>query len=196
MAKHTNKPKQLRPWDRQPWPKRGSKSAERLYASIGRALSSWEYFEADLGVIFSLLAARTVSTPARRAYYAVRTFEGRAEMLQAASEAFFAECANSELQDEFKALYKSAKLFAPRRNDIAHGVVDHFRRDPLLGARKRFKSFALYPSFANYKDRALDQMPAYCYSAVEIDHYCYEFRGLVFSGGHLVEGIRAEIISS
>lgn len=193
MAKKSDKPKEPKPWDRKPWPKRGNRTGMKLYAAVGRALSSWEGLERELGVIFSLLVAGSNTKSARRAYYAVRTFEGRSEMLRAASEAFFAERENIPLQDKFKELFSAAKSFSPRRNDIAHGAVNHFIRDPAVGPFKRFKTFALYPSFANYKDRALDSRPTYCYTSIEIDRYTFEFRGLIFSAGYLMEEISMEL---
>ena len=49
---------------------------------------------------------------ARRAYCAVRTFEGRAEMLRAASEAYFFTHPDSGLQERFKAVIKEAKTLS------------------------------------------------------------------------------------
>jgi hypothetical protein len=193
MAAKPREPNQMKPWDRAPWPKRGNRKAGRLYAAIGFALTSWEYYEDALGGIFALFVAGGRSKAAVRAYFSVRTFEGRADMLRAASQAYFSEHPNSELQQQFKAILSAATSFAPRRNDIAHGVVDQFRSDPASARPRRLKSFGLYPSYANFKDRALDQTPSYCYSSVEIDRYSDEFSALQMAAGFFQEGLRKEL---
>ena len=76
----------LKDWDRRPWPKEGDKDIATLYASIGRALSQWERFDGTLSLLFATMVAGEGTLAARRAYSAVRTFEGRMEMLRAASE--------------------------------------------------------------------------------------------------------------
>jgi hypothetical protein len=89
MTKSAPETKELDPWDRRPWPSRGDLSQNHLYASIGRALSESERAEASLTFVFSSFTLSPESKIVRRAYSAVRTFEGRAEMLRAASEAYF-----------------------------------------------------------------------------------------------------------
>jgi hypothetical protein len=74
----------LKPADRRPWPEVGDKSIEETYAAVGRALSNWERYEWVLSHLFSVIVSDTESEAARRAYGAVRTFEGRIDMLEAA----------------------------------------------------------------------------------------------------------------
>ena len=78
-----------KPFDRRPWPTIGDRELDITYAAVGRALSSWERFEGILSLLFSAFVVNMEREGARRAYSAVRTFEGRAEMLKAASEAYF-----------------------------------------------------------------------------------------------------------
>jgi hypothetical protein len=81
---------QQNPWDIPPFPTIGD--MEEDTASVGRALSSWELFECRLSRIFSGLTGRINGTsPAMRAYGAVLTFRGRADMIEAASEVYFLE---------------------------------------------------------------------------------------------------------
>lgn len=187
------KAKEPRAWDRRPWPSRGTRSVDKVYGAVGFALTSWEFYEADLGTLFSLFAAGRDSIAARRAYFAVRTFEGRAEMLRAASQAHFNEQPNDVLQQQFKDIIRDATSFSPRRNEIAHGVVTNFRTNPVLGPPRRMKSFALYPSFANFKDRAIDKTPSYCYSAADIAYYSDQFEELEMAVGFFEAGLRKDL---
>ena len=68
---------ELARWDRRSWPKRGDRSSRKLFAAIGAALTAWEYHESTLSDLFSMLVAGGKSIIARRAFSAVRTFEGR-----------------------------------------------------------------------------------------------------------------------
>lgn len=184
MAK-TSRPKELKPWDRRPWPKRGSGSLSKLYAAVGAALSEWERFEDELSRIFAALVSDPMSLPAQRAYNAVRTFEGRAEMLRAASEAYFVLWPNSSLQVSLKGLLRDAICYSQRRNDIAHGVVSYFEALPWPAyprwGKKPPKSFGFYPSNANFKDREIGGpggIPTYCLTVAELDYFLQEFRKL------------------
>ena len=119
-----NKPKVPRPWDRTPWPERGDDNINDTYAGVGRALSQWERYEAGLALLFSAVVAGIKTTAAMRAYSAVRTFEARVEMLRAASAAYFAKSPDEAVQKIFVEVVRDAACFSPRRNDIAHGVVE------------------------------------------------------------------------
>src|SRR5438552_17358888 len=122
MAKKEPKPKQMMPWDRRPWPVNGDADINKTYASVGLFLSQWERYEGVLSLLFSAFVSRSQNKAARRAYVAVRTFEGRAEMLRAASSAYFDEHPDEKLQEAFKTVVKEATCFCPRRNDVAYGV--------------------------------------------------------------------------
>jgi hypothetical protein len=183
MTKKPIKPKELNPWDRRPWPTSGTKSLSKLYASVGQTLSQWERYEDVLSRIFSALVTDGHTIPSQRAYTAVRTFEGRSEMLKAASAAYFTMWPNDKLQAEFKNILKDAKNYAPRRNEIAHGTVDHFEPWPIIrphrsGYRPK-ASYALYPSYANFKDRDITGVPSYCYTSPELDYFYRQFYNLM-----------------
>lgn len=183
MSKREAKPKELEPWHRRPWPKRGTRGLPKLYAAIGRTLSQWERYEHELSHLFATLVTDGYPTAAERAFSAVRTFEGRSDMLRAASEAYFYGWPNDKLQNEFKDIFRDAKGFSERRNEIAHGMVDHFEplpfpESPRYGGHRR-ASYALYPSSASFKTRALSGVPAYCYAAPELDYFYLEFRKLM-----------------
>jgi hypothetical protein len=161
----------LKPWDPRPWPRRGDDSIEVLYAAAGRALSQWERYEGALSLLFSAFVSTALTPAARRAYSAVRTFEGRVDMLRAAAEAYFAEKPDSDLLRQFKDILQDATNFAPRRNDIAHAFVDHFMSCSPGAMTCEDATYCLYPSDANSKDR----LPPYCFSSVELDYFFTEF---------------------
>ena len=76
-------------------------------------------------------------------------------MLKAASEAYFHESPNEAWLTSFKELFKASKNFSPRRNDIAHGVVDYFNVKLETSLREPGGGYALFPSYANFKDRKI-----------------------------------------
>lgn len=159
-------------WDRRPWPGAGDPTKEKTYEAVGRALSSWEIYEGILSVLFSVFVTPNLSTRGgMRAYHAVRTFEGRADMLRAASEAYFEEQPEESFLTAFKEILRSAKSFGPRRNEITHAAVGNFR--PLGG--EITDTFALYPSYASFKDRDLKNQASYCMTSAEIDYFSSQF---------------------
>jgi len=162
----------LKPFDRRPWPTVGDRELDTTYAAVGRALSSWERYEGVLSLLFSALVVNMERVGARRAYVAVRTFEGRAEMLKAASEGYFHEHPNEKFLNDFKEILKAAKNFASRRNDIAHGVVDYFSITMETDLRQPGGGFAMFPSYASFKDRSIENRPDYCYTSVELSFGC------------------------
>lgn len=185
MSKKIPKQPEVKPWDRRPWPGCGDAEMDKLYAAAGRVLSQWERYEATLALLFSGFVAGFDNKPARRAYSAVRTFEGRAEMLRAASAAYFDEHPDDKTLEAFKIILKEAVSFSQRRNDVAHGVVDfHYsetaltsgRSDPLLIVEN---GYGLYPSAASFKERSLANAPTYCYTSDELDYFYGHFLRLV-----------------
>jgi hypothetical protein len=148
---------------------------EKTYEAVGRALSSWEIYEGILSVLFSVFVTPNLSTRGgMRAYHAVRTFEGRADMLRAASQAYFEEQPETELQKAFKDILTHATAFAPRRNEITHASVGNFR--PAEG--NIADTYALYPSYASFKNRDLKSQAAYCMTSVELDYFSEHFHTL------------------
>jgi hypothetical protein len=165
----------LEPWDPRPWPKRGDDSIETLYAAAGRALSQWERYENTLSLLFSALVATALTPAARRAYHAMRTFEDRVCMLRAAAEGYFAEKPDPDLLTELKEILQSAANFAPRRHDIAHGVVDRYMPYPPGSTSPEDATYCLYPSGGCSSERDRDNLPAYCLTSAELDYFFSEF---------------------
>ena len=113
-----------------------------------------------------------------RSYSAVRTFEGRAEMLRAASGAFFyghGEGA-AHLLEPYKSVLRDATQFSQRRNDVAHGVVDYYRPEPPEPQPVPAPdSYALFPGYATFKERDLESVPSYCYTSNELEYFRQQF---------------------
>ena len=79
-------------------------------------------------------------------------------MLAAAAGASFDNTPDEELQGQFKTVFSSASCYSPRRNDIAHGVVDHFQTEDeydRYGYLPHKNTFALFPSIASFKERTV-----------------------------------------
>lgn len=158
-------------WDRRPWPSEGDPSREAIFTAVGHALTEWESHEGALSVLFAVFVSPILKTKAgMRAYSAVRTFEGRAEMLRAASSAYFASEPNETWQNEFKRILTRSLCFAPRRNEITHASVLKFEDSK--------ETFGLYPAYASFKERDLDNKPSYCMTSREIEYFASHFKSL------------------
>jgi hypothetical protein len=114
-----------KPWEQTEWPQQGDPSLEVTYTAVGRALSAWEVFEGHLSLLFAILVAPSGdSLPARRAYNAVRTFEGRLAMLRAAADIRLHVTTDKTAKALFDDIVKSgAQYCAPERNRAWHGIA-------------------------------------------------------------------------
>ena len=140
-------PKGSKPWDMPSLPKRGDRLRDDTFIAVGRALSQWEHFEGEIGLIYGILAGPLRETsPAIRAYGSVSSFSTRIDMINEASKAFFLRI-NPSIENEIKRLLDDAKQFATRRNEIAHGIVQ-----PYYSRGQTQSGYALGPSrFATRK---------------------------------------------
>jgi hypothetical protein len=197
MARKPPKEPKINSWDRRPWPVSGDSDPRITFAAVGEALSQWEHLEGIIALTFAaFVSADEDNLPATRSYVAVRTFEGRADMLKAASEAFFSDFPDEELLDGYKTFLANIKSFSTRRNEITHGVVDDFYRkisdDNFIlvpGA------FALYPTVASFKERTLEGRPSDCMTSNEITYYSTRFRGLLRPAIGLVRDVNMKRLS-
>jgi hypothetical protein len=125
------------PWDVPPAPGSGDSHEDAISLAVGRALTSWEFIEEALADIFAIFVKADVAdpekAPALRAYGSVITARGRADMLQAAGEAHFFSNQAPQLESDFKAVLRSYRGFAGRRNDVAHGRAGQDSQNPAHG---------------------------------------------------------------
>jgi hypothetical protein len=121
------------PFDRPQTLDRGSDTAEEVWLAVGRALTRWEQAETEIAWVFNALmqplpAPVATHEPGARAYAAVITFNGRQDMLQAASDAYFNEHFGTEPKNHYAQrvlnhLIKISRKLGARRNEIAHALV-------------------------------------------------------------------------
>jgi hypothetical protein len=179
-------PPQPKPWDMPPLPQRGDDERETTFAAVGLALSKWEYFEGYLGVLYAhLVNTQYSSSPAVRAYGVISSFSTRIDMLREASAAFFLGKKKENLRDGVTELLDKAKSFAPRRNEIAHGVVQAYFAKDDSGEYK--VGFAIGPSYfaARKKKLAINALTdnieirdAYAYTSKELRNFAAQFEEL------------------
>jgi hypothetical protein len=154
---------------------------ETTYTSIGRALSTWEWFEGHLAVAFRyfIRAPDPNNFAPLRAYGSVMAFGGRMDMIKAAADAYLAQTPNPEIEGALAVVYSKAIKFGPRRNEIAHGMVQPY--DDGQGHDSGYVLSASYYATNKRKVAALPTfrtMPTYEYSSVEIDAFERGFWGL------------------
>jgi hypothetical protein len=160
------------PWDIIPKiAPRGDPHEDDIFRAVGRALTSWEYVEEEWADIFAILVnadmASPKKTPAMRAYGAIPTARSRADMLDAAGEAYFYGKPNPQLQSEFESVLADYRGLMACRNNIAHGRS---------GPDSATGQWYLYPGLYNSKKYPLSGPLSYLYSSVEIGAFteCFE----------------------
>jgi len=161
------------PWERPAPVAVGDADNNTTYAAVGRALSNWERLEGYLSLIFSaMVGPGEEPLAASRAYGSVASFIGRNEMLWAAAEAYLSLHPDALLQASLETILKEAKKASPRRNEIAHGIVQ-----PLM-AMDRSITWALVPAYYATNKRNLDRSPKYAFSSIEIMGFGHKFNEL------------------
>ncbi len=158
----------LKPWDDRPRPKCGDKNVNTTYAAVGRALTQWEYLEAKLAELFSQLVGGEWSGdgapyhPAVRAYGSVLGSSARLTMIEEAAKAHFQWYPNPALEKRLKDVISiECRMFAGKRNNIAHGIVDlRFSNPPKLKL-----GHWLVPSLYATKKHPLQGPSAYAYTS-------------------------------
>ncbi len=172
----------------------GESDPDKLYLSIGRALSAWEWMEQSFAHLFGFFCGGEDTLPARRAYGAVITFRGRSEMLRSVAEAYFYSRPDHAMKDRFFALLNLASNFSARRNEIAHGIVTIAYFISTDGSPIRSPEKALEgarwllcpPDYATNKnvlipiaEQTIGQIRRkFAYASAQVDHYHDEFRKL------------------
>jgi hypothetical protein len=163
------------PWASPPIPERGTVSEADIYWSVGRALSLWEYFEFHLAILFNVLSDQSIVSPmVRRAYGAVASFGGRADLLNAAADAYFAKFPDQTLKADVSKLLKTARRASIRRNDIAHGMVSAYNFENC-----KISDFVLLPAAYRTNRHDLDWKPTYALTAEHIRAFIRQLQGLL-----------------
>ena len=167
-------PVKSKPWDRPTTlPSTGDSDPNEIYLMVGRALTRWETVEEHLGQIFALLIGlQEPSLAAVRAFGAIATNRGRADMLGAAAEIYFADYSDPALKETFRTLMVETAGFAARRNEIAHGAVSG------VVFEDGHEEFFLASPFYNTNKMKLGSGSVYAYTSGKILFYLNGFTGL------------------
>jgi hypothetical protein len=177
-------PPQPKPWDMPPLPKRGDENQNDTFAAVGVALSKWEYFEGQLGLLYAgLVDAHHASAPALRSYGVITAFSTRIDMLREATFAFFFGKNKDDLRDDVIDTLNTAKEFSTRRNEIAHGVVQQY--SPKEG--DYVSGFVIGPSYfavrkkkitLNELTNNIEVRDSYAYTSKELNIFSAHFEEL------------------
>lgn len=168
---------QKKPWDIPPRPTTYDRDSE--VAAVGGALSAWQYVEDAIASIFQALVnegdpQKTVYvnsiSPAQRAYGSIASFTARADMVEAAAEAFFYVHQHSEFQDRLAQLLKASRSWAGRRNEIAHAKI--------AGAPIDLNCCALWPAESSTNKNKVDYHAKFVYNSVQIRKFERQFMNL------------------
>lgn len=124
------KPPQPPPdWALAPILPHGDHDGQDVFAAVGMALTAWEKLEqAQANVFGQLVGSRRGGAVA--AYGTIVAYKGRAEMLTAAAKVVLKgdpPIGNASVLAELLTLIKETGELSGRRNDIAHGIVSHFK---------------------------------------------------------------------
>lgn len=161
------------PWAIPPAATAGDPTNTILFTAVGQALSSWEWVEGHLGMLFGeFVAPGRPALAASRAYGIVSSSRGRADMLRQAADAYFSIHPDEAMQTAFKAQMNVLDRAAPRRNDIAHGIVQPF------DFGREASTWALYPSYYASARRKLDGTERYVMTAKDISRFGRQFADL------------------
>jgi hypothetical protein len=170
-------------WEVPDPPESGDATHDVTFAAVGEALSKWEWFEANLSLVFScLLGTGYGNMAALRAYGSVESFRGRANLIEHAAEVYFKYKPNDDLHADLKNLLRTAvNNFSARRNEIAHGIVNPYIT--IENEKTVRKGFVLFPAYYATRKRKLpeareplmDTKPNYVYSSLEIKRFTEEF---------------------
>lgn len=190
-------PKQPKPWDVRPLPKKGEWAPSKIHRSVGKALDYWSRVEIAIGLVFAAIVGKHDRREGvLRAFGSVLTFRGRVEMLIAAAEIYFLRYPDSPLKKRLNDFLEAALGFSARRNEIAHGIVGDFG----WFTERQSQRYVLGPiSFATNKrvigtrktgGRMLK--PTYLYNAADMDYFAAQFLKLQEEADALFSALEKE----
>ena len=153
---------------------------------MGRALSNWEGLQSSASFLFTAVTGSSdwKYSPIDEAFGLIDSALKRSELIKSASRAFFehvrANTADSQvlssvidLESAVLKLVTEYQGWAPRRNELAHGVVvGSQHQDYDGGTGDLVVTYRLYPSMANSKKWHLISVePSYGYRAAAIERF-------------------------
>ena len=117
-------------WKRPTPPKpQGDPKVDPVYAAVGRALSQWEKLEQRLATLFIVVtrASDSSNNAVRRAYGAIENGTLRRKAIIAAAEVHFGASWQPHVEEAYNKLIDAVSRASKLRDDIAHGIVQHFK---------------------------------------------------------------------
>jgi hypothetical protein len=110
----------MNPWDVPPHPSSGDSPIEKLYQSMGRALSHWEKLEARLMFLY----AAFLNKPEREhstyeSYEKAPKIKDRINLVERSAELFFIKHMDQNMEGRIASILLDIRRFTDRRNDIA-----------------------------------------------------------------------------
>ncbi len=186
VPKIKNPPQGPNPWDVAPILDQGDPNPEMLWTAVGRALTGWEKLDQVQAHIFGILCGSRLGA-ASTAYGTIVASSTRASMVLAAAEVVLKD-APLLSATTIKMLGDIGNL-GSRRNEIAHGIVSHYKSsepDPDRPGGLREKDnghFLMPPSYAvKYRTKKALAWNApfthrgkYAYTAAQVDEYGGQF---------------------
>ena len=107
----------------------GDPTVDPVYAAVGRALSQWEKLEQRLATLFIVVtrASDSSNNAVRRAYGAIENGTLRRKAIIAAAEVHFGASWQPHVEEAYNKLIDAVSRASKLRDDIAHGIVQHFK---------------------------------------------------------------------
>lgn len=110
----------------------GDANADHIYTAVGKALNQFEKLEQRLANLFVALCEGRLdsASPIRRAYGAIENSTLRRAAIEHAAEVHFGQAWEvDKIRKSFLRLLECVSFASRRRDDIAHGIVQHIRVD-------------------------------------------------------------------
>ena len=135
------------------------------------------------------MAPGTGHYAAQRAYGAIVSSRGRAEVMRAAGEVFFRSFPDANLESDFSDTMTLYGHAGTRRNEIAHGLL-------MGGPDRKHPGYYLASSVYNTNKRKIDLTSVYFYSSEEIRYFAKHFQALGTRANQNFRGIEATYFAS
>ncbi len=168
-------------WERPGRRATGDPSEWPLHASVGEALTEWEFAEMALGRLFGVLTGSS-SVASVLVYATIKNAVGRKEALQQAGRVFFEQQERAVHKKDFEVLLRHYGEASGRRSDIAHGITVE-----LADETKTSNGFYHIPPELSVKNSirfmetgktitSMDQIAvAYAFVADDVREFCRKF---------------------
>lgn len=172
------------PFKKPPYAKTGDKDPDAIKLAVGAALSTWEHTEERFAALFgTIIRPNYNSYAARRAYGAIASARGRADVLKAVGAVFFLNFPSQETETTFRELMTQYGDAGSRRNELAHGIIGSDANE------NQVFGYFVVPSLWNSNKRGLRSEIKYRYAAKDIKALDGNFSWLGGQAIHVLDQI-------